>query len=138
MSRKRLPTLEDIDELISFLPQLYADGFEPVKEWMGGQQRDGTFEFPYPIYDEIVTAFFGAAGKECWCDHEYVPKVAAEMLADDKFIQNCNLLEMRTMLTFCVRRERFGDGNWAAFIQNGNIRSLLNRLMVLKEQAFGT
>ena len=38
------------------------------------------------------------------------------------------------MLTFCVRGERFCDGHWAAMIEGGQVRRLLERLAELKAQ----
>jgi len=32
------------------------------------------------------------------------------------------------MLTYCVRGERFGDGDWGAMIEDGHVRRLLERL----------
>ena len=32
MKESRLPTLEEIEELTAFLPQLYSEGFVPVED----------------------------------------------------------------------------------------------------------
>lgn len=51
--RSRAPTWQEIDELIAFLPLLYAEGFSPVRRWHGGTARpDGVITMPWPEYDE--------------------------------------------------------------------------------------
>ena len=53
------------------------------------------------------------------------------MLQDDAIIQRATLAEIVTMLTYCVRGERFGDGHWAAMLESGRIVALLKRLRAL-------
>jgi uncharacterized protein DUF6508 len=56
------------------------------------------------------------------------------MLKDDKVIKSASLAQIKTMLTFCVRGERFSDGHWAQMIQEGYIRRLLERLNEIKSE----
>ena len=124
----RLPTLHDISALVAFLPLLYAEGFEPVIKWNGGyQEKDGLFRMPWPDYNPVVEDFYRLVAS-VWLDYEYLPEGAARMLADTEFIKTASLSQIKTMLTFCVRGERFSDGHWAEMIQNGAIRQLLERL----------
>ena len=47
MTKSRLPTSNEIAELVAFLPRLYAEGFEPVECWMGGgQDENGVYTLP--------------------------------------------------------------------------------------------
>jgi hypothetical protein len=89
---------------------------------------------PYPIYDPQVTAFFAAAGQACWADYGYHPAEAAQMLTDPQFVAQANLPQLKTMLTYCVRGERFSDGFWGKLITSGKIEQLLQRLMILRTQ----
>lgn len=128
-AKKRLPTLEEIDQLVSFLPRLYADGFTPFLSWEGGTQReDGVLTFPWPRYAPVVEEFFYLAGSDSWSDYDYRPEDAHRMLENDDFIKTASLAEIKTMLTFCVRGERFCDGHWGEMIERGRIRRLLQRL----------
>lgn len=124
----RLPTAQEIDELIAFLPRLYRDGFAPVKQWHGGKRENGVISLPWPEYDEIVQAFFRVASGPAWSDTAYRPDEAGAMLADEAALKTADLAQIRTMLTYCVRGERFSDGHWAAMIEGGHIRRLLERL----------
>ena len=123
-----LPTLQEIEELTAFLPRLYAEGFSPILKWDGGEKRrDGSFTVPYPNYDPVVEEFFNAV-RGAWIDYEYNPELAYQMLRDEQAVRNASLVQMKSMLTFCVRGERFSDGHWGAMIEKGFIRRLLERL----------
>ncbi|TFH15900.1 hypothetical protein E4H04_07530 [Candidatus Bathyarchaeota archaeon] len=95
------------------------------------RQKDGSYTFPYPVYKSEVLAFYMAAMQDIWMDHAYQPDEAWRMLADHQFVANASLAEIKTMLTFCVRGERFMDGHWADMIEHGHIRRLLERLSTL-------
>ena len=131
----RLPTAQETAELVAFLPRLYAEGFVPTERWGGGtmevQGEDRVLTWPYPVYHETVTAFFETAGRDCWSDHGYRPAAAGRMLQDPERVKRASLSQIRTMLTYCVRGERFCDGHWAAMITQGHIRRLLERLAAL-------
>jgi hypothetical protein len=126
-------TIERIEELLRFLPLFDVPGREYVKAWAGGEETpDGAITFPYPEYFDDVLEFFRLAGKTCWSDFEYNPKEAYAMLNDDPFVNTCSLNDIRTMLTYCVRGERFADGHWANLLQSGRVVALLRRLAVLR------
>ena len=128
------PTRRAIDELLAFLPLLTADGFVPVPEWGGGEkQGDGAYVMPWPRYDPIVTRFFEAAGQDCWMDFDYVPEEAGRMLEDQALARRASINEIKTMLTYCVRGERFSEGHWGAMIELGHVRRLLERLAELRD-----
>lgn len=133
MRKSRLPTREEIEALTAFLPRLYAEGFQPVKSWSGGeQQKDGSLTLPYPNYNPIVEEFFRTVSGGGWLDYEYNPEQAYKMLKDEDFIKTASLPQIQTMLTFCVRGERFSDGHWAEMIEKEYIRRLLERLNEIK------
>jgi hypothetical protein len=134
--KHKLPPRQKIDELIAFLPRLTADGFAPVREWGGGEkQADGAYVMPWPVYDEVVKELFEAAGKDCWMDFDYVPEEAGRMLEDRALVRQASLDQVKTMLTYCVRGERFCDGHWGAMIEQGHVRRLLERLAELRATA---
>jgi hypothetical protein len=56
------------------------------------------------------------------------------MLKDDNVIKTASVLQIKTMLTFRVRGERFSDGHWAQMIEEGYIRQLLERLNEIKSE----
>ena len=135
MNRSQLPTVQEIEKLTAFLPRLYSEGFSPVQSWEGGEKRnDGSFTLPYPNYNPVVEEFFRLVSSGGWLDYEYNPEQAHQMLKDENAIKTASLAQIKTMLTFCVRGERFSDGHWAQMIEEGYIRRLLERLNEIKSQ----
>ena len=120
--------------LTSYLPRLYAAGFSPIMKWEGGEKlKDGPFTLPYPRYDPLVEEFFRAVSRR-WLDYEYNPERAYQLLKDEGRVKSASLSEIKTMLTFCVRGERFSDGHWGEMIEKGYIRRILERLNAIKSE----
>jgi|SRR5215216_7335738 len=135
MTKTLLPTLQQIEALTAFLPHLYAEGFLPIESWSEGEkQKDGSFTIPYPNYNPLVEEFFRLVSSDGWLDHEYNPEQAYQMLKDENEIKTASLAQIQTMLTFCVRGERFSDGYWGEMIEKGYIRRLLERLEEIKTE----
>jgi len=135
MKENELPTSEEIEKLTAYLPRLYSEGFVPVERWEGGEkQKDGSFTVSYPHYNPVVEEFFRQVSSGGWLDHAYHPEQAYQMLKDDKVIKTASVTQIKTMLTFCVRGERFSDGHWAQMIEEGYIRRLLERLEEIKSE----
>ena len=134
MEKSRPPSLQEIEALTAFLPQLYADGFSPVIRWEGGKHANGTFTMPYPNYHSLVHEFFRRVAEDGWIDTEYDPEQAYQMLKDEDLIKSASISQIKTMLTFCLRGERFSDGHWAQMIEEGYIRKLLERLNEIKSE----
>lgn len=123
-----------IDELLQFLPRFEAPDRVFIQRWAGGKEGpDGARTMPYPVYADDVQAFFRLAGQPWWSDYGYHPARAREMLEDDAFVARATLAEVKTMLTYCVRGERFADGFWAAMLEQGRVVALLRRLAVLRD-----
>jgi hypothetical protein len=127
-------TRKRADELLRFLPLFETAGRSFVKGWSAGDKTaGGAMTIPYPEYEEDVLQFFRLAGQPWWSDHDYDPHRARAMLEDHAFLQGCALDNIRTMLTFCVRGERFSDGFWASILRSGQLTALLRRLAILAE-----
>lgn len=110
--------LEKFDELLRFLPLFDVPNREFIKQWNNG----------YPVYSEDVEQFFSLVSQDYWCDYNYNPNGVSKMLENDEFINQAKLEDIKTMLTYCVRGERFCDGHWGAVLKNGRIIALLKRL----------
>ncbi|MEO8355262.1 MAG: DUF6508 domain-containing protein [Chloroflexota bacterium] len=133
MKKTHLPTLVEIEALTAYLPRLYQEGFSPIENWSGGEkQKNGSWTLPYPKYNPLVEEFFRHVSGDGWLDYEYDPEQAYRMLKDESAIKIASLEQIQTMLTFCVRGERFSDGHWGDMIEKGYIRRLLERLNEIK------
>jgi len=130
-------TRKRIDELVRFLPIFNTPGPENEPEWRGLHEgaNDGTM--PNPVYPPAVQEFFAVASQPCWNDSGYDPETAGSLLRDDRAVARASLAEIKTMLTFCVRGERFCDGHWASMIQEGRIGAILRRLQPLRDELPG-
>ena len=127
-------TRADIERLLEFAPRLRAlaqarDSLGTLRG--GGRLRSGAIEGFWVEYPPEVADFFEAAGRDPWNDYGYSPKAAGKMIAEPGRIANASLDEVRTMLTWCTRGERFCDGHWAAVIGDGKVLGLLDRLQAL-------
>jgi hypothetical protein len=135
MKEMDVPTLQDIEELTAFLPRLYAKGFSPIQSWGGGEKlKDGSYSMPYPTYDPLVEEFFRLVSRR-WLDYKYDPGQAHLMLKSEIRVKTASLTEIKSMLTFCVRGERFSDGHWGEMIEKGYIRRILERLSEIKSES---
>ena len=127
-------TKAEMDELLRFLPLFDVPGRDFYGRCAGGERTaGGAITMPYPVYPEDVIEFYRLAGQPCWSDYGYEPREAARMLADEVFIRRATLDELKTMLTYCVRGERFSDGHWGAMLESGKVIALLKRLQVLRD-----
>ena len=128
-------TKEQMDELLRFLPLFDVPGRAFFCDWAGGDKSTGgAVTMPYPVYPEDVVEFYRLAGQPWWSDYQYRPGEAAQMLGDEAYIRRATLDEIKTMLTYCVRGERFSDGHWGVMLEKGKITALLKRLQVLRDQ----
>lgn len=114
---------ENMDDLLAFLPIFENEKVQFVLEWN-----------PYPQYSDEVKAFNRLAGKPFWNDRNYLSSEASKKINDDVFIASATLDDIKTMLTLYLRSERFGDGNWAHFLESGRIVAILQRIKVIRDE----
>jgi Family of unknown function (DUF6508) len=127
------PTIDHINELVRFLPKFDQPDRDLIERWGGGESLpDGSITMPFPIYTKDVEAFIKLANQEYWCDYEYIPAQAGEMISNDAFIATASIAQIKTMLTYVVRGERFCEGHWNAMIQSGRVAALLKRLQAIQ------
>ncbi len=131
-----LPNEKEIRDLIQFLPFLYREGFSPVKKWRGGEKESNAITMPFPEYEQEVLEFMAAASKKCWCDYQYDVEYASQVIEDLDRVASASLPELKTLLTYCVRGERFCDGHMGSMIEKGVIKSILIRLQILVSDSF--
>lgn len=130
------PTNEQIDRLIACLPLIY--GVNPVAiDEITVPVGEGEIAQSFPDYDDSIRHFFKMASGEAWNDPAYATKDVPAMLADSHFIMRATVDDIRTMLTHCVRSERFSPGYRAGVVKSGQLRQILERLVVIRALADG-
>lgn len=135
MNKPRI-TRKRISELVGYLPMFANPAADVEPKWHGLDLdvKSGQSILPYPVYPPKVEEFFRLAQQPCWFDPDYESNLAAELICNDEVIANASLAQIRTMLTYCVRGERFCGGLWAAMIGEGRIGAILQRLQTFEKR----
>ena len=126
-------TIAQIDELTACLPTVFGEGAEPFVTEPSWEASD-VIVLSGPKYSEAVRELFFIAASEQWQDPDYMSKGAEVMLGNPETIANASIDDIRTMLTHCVRGERFSSGYRERVLKGGQIRQILERLVVLRDQ----
>ena len=124
-----LPNLADLLRLATLGQQILhsSDGANP--RWHQMQpQDDGTLSWPWPEYPALMEEFVQEASRTCWSDSSYEPDSTARMFNDDRFVATATLPQLRTMVTYFVRGEKFCDGHWAGMFRDGHVERLIKRM----------
>lgn len=130
------PTEAEFDELLAFLPELSRAGFNPVNDWGELKKSEsGAVIMPGPMYHETMLDLIGVLSKEVWNDYGYEPRAAWQMLQDPEQVASASFEQVKSMLTYFVRGERFSDGHWADMIEKGHVRRLLERVAQLRHES---
>ena len=127
--KNSLPTKKDIKELTDFIPLIYDENITLYKTNPDGDMLSGG----YYIYHPYVNTFFELASQPCWQDYDYVDNFSEEMIEYNK-IEQASMDEIKTILTWCVRIERFNEGHWISVIENKVAKRVLERLLSINKE----
>ena len=121
-------TKKEIKELTDFLPLLYDENIELSKS-----PKKGTTDLGdgFYVYHPIVNAFFELASQEHWKDYQYVDNFSEKMIEPGK-IEEASINQIKTIITWCDRTERFVEGHWEDVIKTDIIKRVLSRLKKIK------
>jgi hypothetical protein len=126
--------IANIDALLAFLPE-FSQTEKDFMTWRSPVPRaDGISTLPYPDYAPIVGEFCQLVSQDFWCDYHYQMAEVDAMLSDETIIAIASLEQIKSMLTYFMRGERFCDGLQNRLIREGKIAAILRRLQVLREQ----
>ena len=128
----RAPTLEEVAELVAFLPG-FESRAEPFATWEGGplDRERKILTMPYPDYASDVDAFFQLVPKPQWVCYDYVNDRTHDLVNDVEKIKSASLEEIKAILTWCWRGERFCDGHMESVLNAGIVQAALWRLAEL-------
>ena len=124
MRKYKSITITDIDKLLEFQPVFSRPDFKAVR---GGG-------FGYVDYVPEVEEFYRLVTQPHWCDYQYSPEEVQKVIFDPEYIAQSNLFQIKSMLTYCQRGERFCDGHRGGMIEDGVVGQILNRLSEIKEE----
>lgn len=129
---QKLPDLQEITRVVSYLPKLYPS--EPVDYGTLSSLQpgsDGAVSFSHFDYSADVTRFFQAISADCWTDQEYEPERVEMLLEQPNYIEQANLEELVTLLTYCERGEKYCDGHWINMLEMQYVKRILTRMASL-------
>lgn len=132
-SRHRL-TGGRAEELLAFLPMFEAAGpaLDATSTGFTETDEQGVLQWPVVTYPRAVAEFFRLAAQPWWTDTNYSPEREGALIADDAVVASASMKRLRSLLTYCVRGERFVDGHWAMMIREGRVVAILRRLKELR------
>lgn len=85
------------------------------------------------IYDETMRKFEQDFYKSNLAMSDYLPYLQTKGIQDfTSQIPEANLDELRAMLTYCIRAERFCDGYWLGLLKDKTFLKILWRLKTLE------
>jgi hypothetical protein len=122
-----------IRQLLSYLPFFERPGLEiggARAEW----EQDVLKIYPAEYVDEVY-AFFSLLVPP-YIDTEYLNKPVNLWLQNPAFIENASPRQLRAVLTWLCRGERFCLGFWEEQFKNGNLVRTLRRLRSLLDANF--
>jgi len=125
-------TQQDADKLLRYLPDFERPGREFDEGLGGGEPTGDGFTAYYYRYPGEVEAFFALVEDEPWGLRGYRPHKARTLIEDRDSIESASLDQLRVMLTYCARGERFCDGHWRVMLERGIVQRLLRRLQALR------
>lgn len=135
MPTDREPTREEIDELLAFLPGFEEPGRSFHKVHPGRRNEEtGIVTIGCIEYAEDVDAFYQLIHSPQWLCFGYQEQSPQELARDPERIQNAGIDEIRALLTWCVRGERFCDGHMATLFEKGVPQATLRRLAEIYDE----
>lgn len=128
-------TEKKIDQLLHYLPLFSDKNFKWIESRSPREpDENGIYPFPSISYKEEVLTFFRILSDPFWLDRNYLNSNAREILNSEGKISQCTFEQIRALLTYCNRGERFCTGHWNTLFESGKITRILLRLKELKDQ----
>jgi hypothetical protein len=118
-----------VQRLVAYLPKFEEPGLIVCTN-PGAKMGNGVITISQPEYIPEVNEFFEIAA--LFADRDYPRKPVGSWLEEKSFIERANPGQLRTVLTWICRRERFCYGSfWQEQFKNGNVVRVLCRLRIL-------
>ena len=113
----------------------YISYFENNTEFFvvdeGKERNDNVIEMPFYVYEEEFINFIDEFYESNLNEQNYLKIIEPYLdkrLDLNELIKSSDLELLRTIFTFCVRKDRFCEGFWAEAIKNMTFLNILYRL----------
>lgn len=123
------PTIQDIESLLTFKTYLDVD----YDNLSGCIQED----LMYVDYTGWISELMDELIRKPWVDVEYSAERSKQLLEDESLLASASLSDIKMVLTFLVRRDRFSAGSFGMAIESGDMRKIFNRLEVISNDMGG-
>ena len=120
----------NIDELLSFLPSFSLTDQNFIVE--SESEEASSIMAPFDYTDE-VNQFVQLLRNEFWTDYNYLNNISSSNMNDDAFINEASFVQIKSLLMYFLRGERFCDGHWDELLNKERIKLILERLKILRE-----
>ncbi len=129
-------SIEQIDEILEFLPIFEQEGFDFGEEpylqktgdkyfnFMGNFWSDEVSEFVHLLYDSNIIFSF---------DWPSWGKEAEKYYENPDELSRADLMILRKLMLVHVRQDRFCEGHLLAMFNEGHINAILRRLKEIRE-----
>lgn len=119
-----------IDAILAAAPAALASETQKKVVW---QPEQPSSQLPYPEYPDEINNLITAMSQDFWIDYGYTDKSVADWLENDQKMQIVTVDELKSIITFLVRKERFVSGYWITMLKNGYMKKVVDRLLILRE-----
>jgi hypothetical protein len=125
--------------LAAFLPRISRKDFRAGVPAGGERMANGVITMPHIAYGEVVREFEKAAHEHGWVySFDYIEWAQTEegkrLLEDPSAIEVADFDQLRRLLTWYIRAERFCDGALFKAFEKGQILRIVERASVLLEE----
>ncbi len=111
---------EDLDKLEKL--------FNKAESNVGNIETDTRFGLSYP---ETITDFMLYLSNSVWNDFNYNPTLIGNKIKEPDYIENADIVEIRSVLTWIHRTEYFSDGHWQTVMESDLLPKIIDRLKIL-------
>lgn len=124
--------------LAAFLPRISREDFRAGVPAGGERMANGVITMPHIAYGEVAREFEKVAYEHGWIySFDYITWAQTEegkrLLEDPSAIDVANFDQLRKLLTWYIRAERFCDGALFQAFEKGQILRIVQRATVLLE-----
>ena len=84
-----------------------------------------------PSYPETINDFMFYLSTSVWNNFNYNPEIVGIKIKEPDYLENADIDEIRSVLTWVHRTELFSDGHWRTVLESDILPKIINRLKSL-------
>ena len=92
---------------------------------VGNIPTDASYD---PSYPETINDFMLYLSTSVWNNFDYNPEIVGIKIQEPGYLENADINEIRSVLTWVHRTELFSDGHWRTVLESDLLPKIINRL----------